>query len=306
MSMGLCEYLDTVAATEQTPGAADVGAAYQAALSGLGVVRVTGEEARSFLHGQLTTDLRKTTANQATLAAWCSPKGRVLFLMQLLYVGETFLLVLPRSEIAALLKRLKLYVLRAKVGLEDLSTEWSVMGIAGPTVTKTAAADDIFGMPLQGTAALQYFIGPHAAVIEYWAQSGLPRVDETRWAAAEILAGLPAISGATSDRFLPQELNLDELKALHFDKGCYPGQEVIARLKYRGQVKARLQQGRTAAGVAAGDRLYAGSGTAVVGEVVRVAPLDGASIVLAVLNLDATDTPVRLRSPEGPLIQFPA
>ena len=299
MTPSLAEFIrdQTLATTAGEQGA-------RAALARLGVLRVTGEDARTFLHAQFTADLKRLDPLRGGLAAWCSPKGRVLFLMHVLNLGDAWLLVLPGSEIPALLKRLRMYVLRAKVAIEDLGADWSVMGLF-ESAGRTPGAIERHGdsVRLTVTDTLAYVLGPHATVIDQWTASTLPAIDETGWEGLEIDALLPRIVAPLGERFLPQELDLERLQGLHFDKGCYPGQEVIARLKYRGQVKTGLRRAVSDGALAPGDRLYRENATAAVGDVLRVATGGSHSRVLVVVDVDATDTPLRVGEPGGPVLR---
>lgn len=280
----------------------------KAALPALGVLRVSGEDARTFLHGQFTADLKRLAPGHGGLAAWCTPKGRVLYLLDVLNAGDDgWLLLVPTDEIPALMKRLRLYVLRAKVQIEDLRETWSVMGLAGacvpPAVGESGAAARSEGAwLLRAESALAYALGPHADVIAQWDASPAPPVTAARWEAFEIDAGRPRIAGPLAERFLPQELDLERLQGVHFDKGCYPGQEIVARLKYRGQVKRGLARARTDGPVAPGDKLYRPDGTASVGDVLRMAADGAAWRVLAVVDFDARSTPLHLRDAQGPAL----
>lgn len=292
------------------PDATATAANAKAALPALGVLRVSGEQAREFLHGQFTADLKRLAAGRGGLAAWCTPKGRVLYLLDVLNAGDDgWLLLAPLDEIPALLKRLRLYVLRAKVLIEDLRETWSVMGLAGSCVPgaldgagAAARSGEAWLLRATGVPALAYALGPHAALVALWEGSTAPAASGERWEGFEIDAGRPRIAGPLAERFLPQELDLERLHGLHFDKGCYPGQEIVARLKYRGQVKCGLARARTAGPVAPGDKLYRADGTASVGDVLRVAPDGAAWRVLAVVDFDAHGTPLHLRDAQGPAL----
>jgi folate-binding protein YgfZ len=292
-------------------------AACRSRLDDLAVLRVSGEDARSFLHGQLTADVRRLRPGHGRYAAWCSPKGRVLFLLSLLDAGDAFLLVLPASEAAACAKRLRMFVLRARVTVEELSDSWRVLGVASPTAAAlrplagiapgaTVAVGDGLGWRLPSAGELSHVLGPRAAVDALWAACAAdPAVDLGAWESREIEAGLPRIAGPLAERFLPQELGLEALDGLHFDKGCYPGQEVVARLKYRGQLKVGLRRATSEYEVAPGDRLYRAGAPAAAGEVLRVAQGEGVSRVLAVVDLDAAGS-LHLRGPDGPALRLDA
>ena len=164
-------------------------------------IRIDGTDAAGFLHGQFTTDITGLAPGQTGLSAWCDPKGRVIATFILARLDDTFQLLLPGALKEIFIKRLRMYVLRADVNIVD----------AGAEIEK------IPELPTY-----------------------LSELDSESWETASIRRGIPWLYKETSARFLPQELNLDELDAVSFTKGCYPGQEIIARLRYRGQVKRRL------------------------------------------------------------------
>jgi len=276
-----------------------------ALLPNLGLIKVAGDDARSFLQGQFTADLRRITPTQGCLAAWCNPQGRVLFLVQLLGLDDGFLLVVPLSELERLLKRLRMFVLRAKVSLEDWSASWAVAGIAAEQAP--APVGDCPPEATGSTRALPPLLGPEAAVQHWLRESGLGAASADDWWADDAALALPRIEGASSERFLPQQLNLDRLGMMSFDKGCYPGQEIIARLKYRGQVKTRLRSGETTARLAPGARLFApgnGSGQSV-GEVVSVATLGEHTVFTAVVDLEVAGE-LRANAPDGDPVRVSA
>lgn len=276
----------------------------------LGVLRVSGEDARDFLHRQFTADLKRLHVGRGGFAAWCTPKGRVLYLLDVLNAGDDgWLLLAPTDEIPGLLKRLRLYVLRAKVIIEDLREPWGVMGLAGacvPAVLNDAGvavrSAETWLLRVAGEPVLAYALGPQAALVALWEGCTAPAAAAERWEQFEIDAGRPCIAGSLAERFLPQELDLERLQGVHFDKGCYPGQEIVARLKYRGQVKCGLARARTAGPVAPGDKLYRPDGTASVGDVLRVAADGAAWRVLVVIDFDARSTPLHLRDAQGPVL----
>ncbi len=283
----------------------------KAVLPALGLLRVTGEDARDFLHGQFTADLKRLAPGDGGFAAWCNPQGRVLFLLEVLNGGdEGWYLLAPTNDLPALSRRLRMYVLRARVRIEDLTEDWRVIGFAGSAVPAgleepgaTARADGAWLWRRSADPALAYVFAPRQVVAALWDGSVAAAVDEAQWEAFEIEALRPRIGAPLAERFLPQELDLEHLQGVHFDKGCYPGQEVIARLKYRGRVKSGLRRARSAGPVAPGDRLYREDMQASVGDVLRVAPgADGGYTLLAVLDFDAVGVPLRLRDAQGPRV----
>ncbi|MEN9704440.1 MAG: hypothetical protein RLZZ393_319 [Pseudomonadota bacterium] len=202
-------------------------------LPDLGVLLVAGPDSRRFLQGQLSNDLDRLDAAPGLRAGLHTPQGRVIAVLQLLPAGEDVLLVLPRELAPVVASHLRRYILRAKVRIEDLSDRQPVCGIEAGNVrilTATPATD----------AAAPDRTGSAEA-----------------WHARDIALGLPQVYAATSGTFIAQMLNLDHVEGISFTKGCYTGQEIIARAHYRGRVKRRAQRFRTGAAVplSPGDRV---------------------------------------------------
>lgn len=231
-------------------------------LTDLGVIGISGPDARDFIHGQFTSDCRELDDEHGQLSAWCSPKGRVLFLFRVIASRDGFELIIPRSEITRLTQRLSMYVLRAQVAIRDLSASRVVVGISIPEdaewdpgigplpvdalqVVKTDPGLTI--VRLEQTRRRYLVVSGDNEAQGFWQDCPLTPVGKEAWMLLDIYAGLPAIVEATSDRFLPQSLNLDRLGAVSFRKGCYPGQEVVTRLQSRGMVKQRMLIARSAA-----------------------------------------------------------
>jgi folate-binding protein YgfZ len=183
------------------------------------VLRLAGPDSRRFLQGQISNDVQLLAADADLLAGLHTPQGRVVALLRLLADGDQdVLLVLPRALVAAVAARLGRYILRAKVQIEDLSS-----------------SHDVFGLTGQGRR--------YSCVLAVGADPppGLA-VDAGDWQAADLAAGLPQVYPVTSERFVAQMLNLDRVGAVSFTKGCYTGQEIVARAHYRGRVKRRMQR----------------------------------------------------------------
>jgi len=260
------------------------------------VVRVSGADAATFLHAQLVSHVLKLSTGDVIRTAWCTPQGRVSFLFWLLKTADDFLLVLPASEQPRLVPRLRMFVLRAQVAIESLEGRWSVYGSnlpldderwgAGEGILHQPARD-IFTFPC-GSLGRRLCLGP-ADVLAHWAPlTALPVADASCWQACDIAELMAEVTGPLVNAFLPQQLNLDVRGTLAFDKGCYPGQEIIARLKYRGEVKARLQTGTSSEALQAGWRLLPSDAAPTGGTVVQSAAApDGKFLVLAVADLGA-------------------
>jgi len=203
-----------------------------ARLNRYGVLAVTGTDARDFLHAQLTNDIANLPADRAALAGWCTAKGRLLASMLVIPSPDGFLLQLARDLAPTIAKRLAMFVFRSKVKISDESATLTQAGIWEidwpiPDVDWKDGAVTV-------RVGERRFLKIGKGLAESCAQS------EEAWTLQEIRAGRPLISAATQDQFVPQMVNFEALGAINFQKGCYPGQEIVARAQYRGQVKRRM------------------------------------------------------------------
>jgi folate-binding protein YgfZ len=201
-------------------------------LDDLGMVRVQGPDALRFLQGQLSNDVSRLAPDRSLLAGYHNPQGRAIALLRLLWLGtEDFIGVLPRELTGPVAARLAKYVLRAKVKITDESSQWHALGVIGADAAK---------LPEPAACARVGDTPPR------WLSVSRTRVstdgERRRWHGLDIEAGQAQVFGATTEQFVAQMLNLDVLDAIAFDKGCYTGQEVIARAHYRGRVKRRMQR----------------------------------------------------------------
>jgi len=200
---------------------------------GSGVLAFRGADAAKFLQGQLSADIEKLAVGAATLAGLHNPQGRVIALLGVVRISETELAaVLPRELVPAVVLRLRKFVLRAKVAIEDASDAQRVFGCEAGTAIPS-------GIPALSSGSRRLWLVPRERVAEIGTADAAALA---RWRLADVAEGLPQIYTATSEAFVAQMLNLDLLGAIAFDKGCYTGQEVIARAHYRGRVKRRLQR----------------------------------------------------------------
>jgi len=244
----------------------------RARLTRYGLLSVTGADARAFLHAQLTNDIEHLAPDRWAFAGWCSAKGRLLASFLVIPSPQGFLLQIARDLADPVAKRVGMYVLRSKVKIVDQSDAWAQHGvwdadIAGPDVAWHGSIATVRVAPRR---YLQ--LGPAAELRE------APSADEVQWTLQEIRAGRPLITRATQDQFVPQMVNFETLGGVDFGKGCYPGQEIVARAQYRGQVKRRMVHAVAPAGVAlAPGQEYNG------GTVVDVAPTEGGAELLAVV-----------------------
>jgi tRNA-modifying protein YgfZ len=210
---------------------------HRARLGRYGLLSVTGDDARDFLHAQLTNDIQGLAADRAALAGWCSAQGRLLATFLVVPAPQGFLLQVARDLAPAVAKRLGMFVLRSKVKIADESDAWTQDGIW----------DADFQQP---DVAWKDGVATVRAGERRYIQLGSkeqPNATEEDWILHEIRAGRPFISSATQDKFVPQMVNLEKLGGVDFQKGCYPGQEIVARAQYRGQVKRRMVQMQGAA-----------------------------------------------------------
>ncbi|MBN2873133.1 MAG: folate-binding protein YgfZ [Halothiobacillaceae bacterium] len=289
------------------------------------VIVVGGSEARDFLHAILSQDIEAIEDDTARFAALCSAKGRALGLLRVVTDGDRVLLVTRADLAEGLLKRLKLYVLRRDVTL-DLADDQSAIGVTWPTEARTdcpfadpdacaalarlvraspsrghlpAAVDESGRLYLREDLGGDLRVAIHAPIAALAAlvstAEGAAVVTATAWERAAIEDRVPEISGETTEHYVPQWINLDDLEAFSLKKGCYPGQEVIARMHYLGKPNRRLFAGHVL-GTASPTPGAAVTNTSdqPAGEVVRSAPLpDGSgSRVLVVIKLKHLHDPL--------------
>ncbi len=286
---------------------------------------MTGPEAESFLTAQFTNDVGTLSELRSQLGAWCNAQGRVLVVFRLLRHEASYVLVLPQEMIGSTLERLKKYVLRAKLTLEEAREELRVLAAFGPQTLAGHAAHlppipeqentvahraGVSVIRVPGALPRWLIIGANESLAALGAIEPAADVSDTAWRLGDILAGIPMVGAATTRAFLPQMLNLDALGGVSFTKGCYPGQEVIARLQYRGQLKRRmyLAQVEDAAPPRAGDPVYARDHLASqpAGQIVAAAPRDSRCFaLLAVVDNEAAHAgSIHLLHPDGPPLAF--
>lgn len=304
----------------------------EVALSGLvfadlsyqGVIAVHGADAGSFLQAQLSNDVSQLDdGSHSQLDAYCTPKGRMLGLMRVFKLGDSYYLRLPLDTLEAVLQRLRMYVLRAAVTLEDATGNFLRIGVSGAAAAEQLEAavgalpDGVDRVVHRGDLTLLQVAGVQPRY-EVYASSlvaaralwdalnvrGAP-VGEPAWRLLEILAGLPAVFSATAELFVPQMANLQRVNGVSFKKGCYPGQEIVARMQYLGTLKRRMYPGRidSDARVIPGDALFsAADSEQPVGRIVDAQPHpDGGQAALAVLQIKSVEaTDVYLGASDGP------
>ena len=215
-------------------------------LNDWGVIRAAGADARQFLHGQLTQDVELMRADEVRLAGYCSAKGRLLASFVMWRDGEhDVLLACSADLLPAVLKRLAMFVLRAKCKLSDASADLPLWGCAGSLPAPLAAGSTRADLP--GGTALRLadaIWGGETVPRALWVGSEPPAaltLSSSTWQGLEAASGVARVVAATAEQFVPQMVNLELVGGVNFKKGCYPGQEIVARSQYRGTLKRRAQ-----------------------------------------------------------------
>ncbi len=272
-----------------------------AALPHLGVIRAHGEDAASFLQSQLTQDMVQIKPGAARLAALCTPKGRILTsFVACRPAADEFWLVCSQDLLPRTLKRLSMFVLRARLKLSDATQELALRGLIGNAAS--AAAGDrsstasIAPLPPADGAARALWIA--AAGSPPPAGAGLSR---QAWDWAAVRSGVATVTAPVSEAFVPQMLNYESVDGVNFKKGCYPGQEVIARSQFRGAIKRRAYVAHVAGPAQAGDEVFSGADPEQpVGLIAQAAAAPrGGSGVIAVLQVAEAGSALRLGGAEG-------
>lgn len=286
------------------------------ALQHLGVIRAEGEDAAIFLQGQLTNDVQLLPVGQARLAAFLSAKGRMQasFIVIKRSAGE-FWLITSSDVLAATLKRLSMFVLRAKVKMSDATDAVQLIGLAGDAVPAEA----------RGLAPWQTAQLGDASIVRLFAASGesrallaapsgsplpdavanSPRLDAAAWLLSLVQAGVPLITQPVVDAFVPQMVNFESVEGVSFKKGCYPGQEVVARSQFRGTLKRRMYRVASPAQPAVGQEVFtANDAEQPVGTVVQTAATPSGFEALVSMQIAAAADALHLGSSTGPALQM--
>ena len=296
-----------------------------AILDQFAVIHVSGDDSAAFLQGQFTNDIRQITQTQAQAAAWCSPKGRVLTQLFIMLGSNGYFLLMPKALSETMLKRLRMFVMRSKVNIQELSDSFACLGFAGPKALsnltqqygalptqayQSVKVENGALMRLWGTTPRYLLIQQSDWLIANWnnLSADVTLTGQSAWDWFDIQEGFPWITAATSDEYVPQMLNLERLGAVSFTKGCYPGQEIVARTEYLGKVKRRLYKIHSNDTVMAenGQDIFTSvSGSPSVGKVINVTiAANNGSNLLAVVQQDAAESAeLHLGQPTGPVLQ---
>ena len=292
-------------------------------MADLGLIRASGDDAASFLQNLMTNDIQGIAETNARTAGFCTPKGRLLAIFLVWREGDDYLLMLPKEILPPLLKKLSMYILRAKVKLTDATDERALIGISVPAAVSPAPTFLNTTLPRQGVGATD--------------GGQLIRFDDTRWLLSldpitavkrwpditvntkvtglaawhwlEIAAGQPRVTTATQEAFVPQMLNMElpAVSGVSFTKGCYPGQEIVARTHYLGKVKRRMVRARLTNLATPGTHVYAPeTGDQQCGALVSIAPSPegGFECLVSVQSSAVAAGEVHLGTPDGERLTF--
>ncbi|ALG66664.1 YgfZ/GcvT domain-containing protein [Beggiatoa leptomitoformis] len=296
-------------------------------LSTLGLLQVTGNDAEKFLQGQFTNDVRQVNGQRSQRSAWCNAKGRVLYTFQLIKRDNTYLILLPHEVLDAVQKRLKMFVLRSDVQFTDVSDQLPPIGVVGKNSQQLLANALGFSVPEETNASITQeqttIVRIAGQIPRYIVISDLTTQSQTwqalqkhakpvgthAWQLLDILAGIPQIATVLSDEFIPQMLNYQAIGGINFKKGCYAGQEIVARMQYLATLKQRLYLVKIANSSTtpqAGDNLYGTADTQSIGKLVNIqAHPEGGYVGLAVLNIEQADSnPVYLQQTNGTVLDL--
>ncbi|MGZ8959344.1 MAG: CAF17-like 4Fe-4S cluster assembly/insertion protein YgfZ [Methylosarcina sp.] len=217
----------------------------------LAVLKVTGKDAAKLLQGQMTCNVNDITETQGSLGAFCNPKGRAIATFLLIKSREGFLLVLPVELLQTVKSRLQKYVLRSDAAITEGSDEFCLIGLRQEDAL-TGSSGPLFSTHRQEVVSINLSLDQNRSLIlaeadqaaEFWSQKvqqeNFQPTNSERWRYLDLVSGLPWLGAATSEEFIPQMLNLDKLGGISFNKGCYTGQEIVARTHYLGKVKRTL------------------------------------------------------------------
>ena len=315
-----------------TPAADPPASDFMTPQTDSGLIVATGPDAPGFLHNQLTNDVSKLGPDVARLAGYCTPKGRLLATLLLWKTGDDIFLQLPRALQPGIQKRLQMFIMRAKATLRDEADTRVQLGLAGPAATTVLGtwfaalpegpyhkvdteagtlirfADTYDSGSASSPIARYTWITDAQTLENAWPvlSAVLQPAGADAWMLAGIRTGIPVITAATQEKFVPQMINFEAVGGVNFQKGCYPGQEIVARSQYLGKLKRRMQPATVPGTAAAGMELFSDDDPEqACGMVVNAAAINaGSSACLVEIKLAALGFPVHLGAADGPLLAF--
>jgi tRNA-modifying protein YgfZ len=217
-------------------------------LTHLAILKVSGNDAAKLLQGQVTCNVNELSETKSSLAAMCNPKGRAIATFLLVKKVDAFLLVLPVELLETVQKKLQMYVLRSDVKITDASDEFCLIGLAEPSQSRqgffTGILQDCIAVDFPASTSRKLLITDVDNAMRFWSEKvesqGFRKASPDEWRCLDILSGIPWLTNASSEEFIPQMLNLDKLGGISFNKGCYTGQEIVARTHYLGKTKREM------------------------------------------------------------------
>lgn len=282
----------------------------------LGLLQFSGDDAKSYLHNQLTSDVNHLALSQTQHSSWCTAKGRMLANFILSHQSTGYTMLLARELIAPLQKRFQMYVLRSKVRIENLSEQCVALALCGQSAhaslsaanlpipdAKLSIATSANGLSVINLGDARYIVlCPQESLTQTWstlAKTATPAGIEA-WKWLEVKAGIPLIDASTTEAFVPQMINFDQLGGVSFNKGCYPGQEVVARAKYLGKIKRHLYRFESSALIKVGTALLKEANAQACGTVAACAQTPtGGFTGLAVVLEEGETAPEKLETAEA-------
>lgn len=290
----------------------------------LGIIKVTGDDAQSFLQGQFSNDVALTSESHSQLNSYNSPKGRLYAIFRLFKSTDDYYLLLPKEILEPVIKRLRMFVMRSKVVLEDLSENWTTIGLSGSLVKSSIShfpgevngvihENELTYIQIPGTEKRLLIIGPTDEITKLKSsiEQNFSEVDENFWKRLDIHAGFPSIYSSSQEEFVAQMVNLQLVDGVSFTKGCYPGQEVVARMHYLGKLKKRMYrvviEGNSIPAPAENLYLANNDNTQSIGQIVDAQLNDSGGIdALAVLQTKVIgdESDIRVGSTDGTSIEI--
>jgi len=292
-------------------------------LPGFGIIEIKGKDATDFCHAQFTIDVKNMEPHRCRFSAWCNPKGQVIATFLLIHLEDRLLLFIPAEMIETVCSRLRMFVLRSAVIVTDLTTACHCVGINGET-----ASGQLPGLPAPDSGQVAEYNSAVIARVPETAGfrriliepvnaenpltdaiiNSLNEVPVEQWQVADIRSGIPWITAGTREQVLPQELNLDLSDALEYDKGCFPGQEIIARVHFRNRLKRRMYLATLDSPRVphAGTRIYTDKDSRLAGIVINAVPgTENRALLLAVLSMElAGSSPLLPESDQASPLQL--
>ncbi len=296
-------------------------------LSHYGLISVHGEDAAEFLLGQFTNDLRQVDEQHSQFSGYCNAKGRLLATFRVFRRGDSYYLSLPAEMVESLISKLRMFVLRSKVNIEEASDTFVHLGISGESaaadlekafgalpekVHEVTQNDDGLVVRVPGVRPGYEIFTTVERATSLWDALNVHNapVGADAWQLLDIEAGIPVIYPQTREAFVPQMVNLQLVDGVSFRKGCYPGQEIVARMQYLGKLKRRMYRAHIDSDTRPlpGTEIFtAGEDSRSAGKLVSTAPFpDGGFAVLAVLQIANAESgePLHVGTSDGPTLEL--